>query len=287
MERTIISFDYAIKTVLREKANFDVLSGFLTELLEKPVEVLEILESESNTESPHGKINRIDLKAKISGGELAVFEIQYFDQIDFLGKILFNACKAVVEQVAKGQPFAIKKVYSVNIAYCDAIEKEVQKEYVFRANLTTFQGIHFDEHIPFSQTLSKEEPATDLHPEYFMILPNKFDEQMRGKFDEWVYTLKKSSVKSEFTAAGIQACGEKLDVLKMTDAERAAYNKYQEAIANEKSILLTARLDGIEEGELNAKIAIAKKMLSKGVDIVEIAEMTGLTTEQLTQIKGG
>jgi len=287
MARTIIAFDYAIKTVLRDKANFDVLSGFLTELLEKPVEVLELLESESNTESPLGKINRTDLKAKISGNEIAVFEIQFLDQIDFLGKILFNACKAVVEQVAKGQPFAIKKVYSVNIAYCKAIEKEVQKEYVFRATLSKFQGVHFDEHIPFSQNLNPLEPATDLHPEYFMILPNKFDEQMRGKFDEWVYTLKTSTVKSDFTAAGLQAAAEKLDVLKMTDEERAAYNKYQEAIANEKSILLTARLDGIEEGKAEEKIAIAKEMLADGEPLEKIVKYTGLTMEQLTQIKGG
>jgi len=48
MERTIISFDYAIKNILRDKANFDVLSGFLTELLNKQVVVQEILESEGN-----------------------------------------------------------------------------------------------------------------------------------------------------------------------------------------------------------------------------------------------
>jgi len=282
MERTIISFDYAIKNILRDKANFDVLSGFLTELLEKPVEVLEILESEGNIESPLGKINRTDLKARISGEEIAVFEIQFLDQIDFLGKILFNACKAVVEQVVRGEKYDIKKVYSVNIAYCDSIAKDVQKEYVFRANLSKFKGVHFDEHIPFSQNLNPLEPATDLHPEYFMILPNKFDEQMRGKFDEWVYTLKKSAVRSDFTAAGIQAAGEKLDVLKMTETERAIYNKTKENLGNEKSILLTAEL----KGEAKKAIAIAQKMLLKGIDIAEIAEITGLTSDEIKALKG-
>ena len=46
MERTIISFDYAIKDILRDKANFDILSGFLTELIERPVSVQEVLESD-------------------------------------------------------------------------------------------------------------------------------------------------------------------------------------------------------------------------------------------------
>ena len=92
---------------MRDKANFDILSGFLTELLEKPVTVQEILESEDNP-----ALSRLDSKAKIDDGEIAIFEIQYFDMVDFMGKILFNTCKAVVEQVSTGQKFDIKKVYS-------------------------------------------------------------------------------------------------------------------------------------------------------------------------------
>ena len=91
MERTIISFDYAIKTVLRDKANFDVLSGFLTELLEKPVEVLEILESEGNIESQFGKINRTDLKAKIS---YAKFKHITYHISDAYGKTIFEKSKS-------------------------------------------------------------------------------------------------------------------------------------------------------------------------------------------------
>jgi len=46
-DRPLISFDYAAKTVLRDPANFGILSGFLSELLNKDVAVQEILESES------------------------------------------------------------------------------------------------------------------------------------------------------------------------------------------------------------------------------------------------
>ena len=128
MERTIISFDYAIKDILRDKANFDILSGFLTELIEKPVSVQEVLESEGNPGGASGKVNRLDLKAKIDDGELAVFEIQFFDQIDFLGKILFNACKAVVEQVSSGELYDVKKVFSINIAYFGMGARDDKKE---------------------------------------------------------------------------------------------------------------------------------------------------------------
>jgi hypothetical protein len=61
VEREIISFDYAIKNILRDKANFDILSGFLNELLIKPVNVEEILESEGNISDPGNKVNGLDL----------------------------------------------------------------------------------------------------------------------------------------------------------------------------------------------------------------------------------
>ena len=279
MEREIISFDYAIKDILRDKANFDILSGFLSEMLEKQVSVLEILESEGNTSIPGGKVNRLDLKAKIDDGEIVVFEIQFFDQIDFLGKALFNVCKAVVEQVSSGEMFDIKKVYSVNIAY---FNMGAINEYFFVANLTEFKGVHYNEVIPFSQNLDPlSKTPKDIHPEYFLILPRKYNEankkESKSKFDEWVYVLKHSSVKSDFTAAGIQAAGDKLDVLKMTPEQRAEYERKKQLDMTHKSQLYTAELKGLQKGE---KIGIEKGEkigIEKGEKIgIEKGEKIGL-----------
>ena len=285
MEREIISFDYAIKNVLRDKANFDILSGFLSEMLIKPVTVYEILESEGNTQDPDGKVNRLDLKAKIDDGEIVVFEIQFFDQIDFLGKVLFNACKAVVEQVSAGELFDVKKVYSVNIAY---FNMGSQKEYLFVANLTEFKGVNFDEVIPFSQNLDPlSEVPKAIHPEYFLILPRKYNEEndekkevSKSKFDEWVYVLKHSSVKSDFTAAGIQAAGEKLDVLKMTPEQRAEYERKRIIDMSQKSQLYTAELKG-KKKEIEQTVIRGHK---KGHSIEVIAEFADLSPDQVLNI---
>lgn len=301
MERTIISFDYAIKNILRDKANFDILSGFLTELLNRQVFVQEILESERNVQSELEKINRLDMKAKIDGGELAVFEFQFFDKIDFLGKVLFNACSAVVEQVSSGDVYDIKKVYSINVAYFDMGAK---KEYIFHASLTEFSGIHFDEAIPFSQNLNPKFLSGGIHPEYYLILPNKFDEQMRGKFDEWVYVLKRSAVRSDFTAAGIQAASEKLDILKMTPQERAEYKRIRENETSRKTEIYTAELKGeaiglkkgeaiglakgeaigLEKGEAIGLEKAVIKAYKKGHSIAAIADFTELSKDEITQI---
>lgn len=48
MKDNYIRFDWAIKRLLRQKANFGVLEGFLSVLLDEKVEIIELLESESN-----------------------------------------------------------------------------------------------------------------------------------------------------------------------------------------------------------------------------------------------
>ena len=42
--RTLVSFDWAAKKLLREKGNFDILEGFLSETLDEDVSVKSILE---------------------------------------------------------------------------------------------------------------------------------------------------------------------------------------------------------------------------------------------------
>ena len=56
-----VRFDWAIKRLLRQKANFDVLEGFLTVFLGEKVTILEILESESNQLSAEDKFNRVEI----------------------------------------------------------------------------------------------------------------------------------------------------------------------------------------------------------------------------------
>lgn len=59
-----IRFDWAIKRLLRQKANFDVLEGFLTVFLNEKIRIVEILESEGNQQTADDKFNRVDIKAK-------------------------------------------------------------------------------------------------------------------------------------------------------------------------------------------------------------------------------
>lgn len=50
-----VRFDWAMKRLLRDKANYGMLEGFLTTLLEKKIKIQKMLEGESNQDVYHGK----------------------------------------------------------------------------------------------------------------------------------------------------------------------------------------------------------------------------------------
>ena len=115
-----IRFDWAIKRLLRQKANFDVLEGFLTVFIGEPIHIVEILESESNQTQEYDKYNRVDIKAKNSKGEIILIEVQNSREADYLERILYGVAKAITEHLALGHPYReVKKVYSISIIYFD------------------------------------------------------------------------------------------------------------------------------------------------------------------------
>ena len=64
MLKPLISFDWAVKRLLRNKANFGILEGFLSELLHQDIKIDRILESEGNRENEMEKFNRVDILAE-------------------------------------------------------------------------------------------------------------------------------------------------------------------------------------------------------------------------------
>ncbi len=95
-----------MKKILRQKANFVILEGFLSELLKFDVKIEEILESEANQEDESDKFNRVDLLAKNENGELILVEIQYNDEIDYFPENCFyGTAKLITQYLQKGKGY--------------------------------------------------------------------------------------------------------------------------------------------------------------------------------------
>ena len=98
-----IRFDWAVKRLLRNKANFGVLEGLLTVLLNRPIQILDILESESNQQDDNDKFNRVDIKARDSEDEIIIVEVQLTRELYFLERSLYGAAKAIIEHIELGE----------------------------------------------------------------------------------------------------------------------------------------------------------------------------------------
>ena len=102
-----VRFDWAIKRILRDKANKEVLEGLITVLLGESVTITDILESEGNVDAREDKTNRVDVKAKTSKGEYIIVEVQLTKERDFFQRILFGTAKSITDQISVGMDYGV------------------------------------------------------------------------------------------------------------------------------------------------------------------------------------
>jgi len=216
-ERTLISFDWALKSILRQKDNFDILEGFLSDLLNDDISITELLESESNKDDRMNKFNRVDLKAKDGKGKEIIIEVQYDKEPDYLERVYYGVSKSLIDNMKEGYRYKnVKKIISVSIVYW----KMLDKSYCIKGEMKFRDLIGDGGEIAISA-------AQNIFAEYYFIQPEWFDDNIKSKIDEWVYMFKHSKVKGEIDATNIDKAQEKLDRLKMTEEERRAYEAYQ------------------------------------------------------------
>lgn len=248
-----IRFDWAAKRLLRNKANFGVLEGFLTVLLGENIRILEILESESNQLSPEDKFNRVDIKARNSKDEIIIVEIQNTREIYYLERILYGVAKTITEHIGLGRIYSdVKKVYSISILYFDIGQVDIGQgnDYLYHGQ-NTFVGVHTGD---FLQVTTKEKgvivrklPA-EIFPEYFLIRVNEFNKSAVTPLEEWIEYLKTGIIRPDTKAPGLEEARRKLIYYNLEPAERQAYDRHIDAIMIQNDVLGTAREEGLQEG---------------------------------------
>lgn len=151
-ENQIIRFDWAMKRLLRNKANFSVQEGLLTTLLGEKIIIRRLLESESNQEDEYDKYNRVDMLAENSKGELVLIEVQNNNEYVYFQRMLFGTSKLVTEYINRGESYdKVRKVYSVNIVYFSLGHGT---DFVYHGK-TEFRGIHTNDLLELTKSEAK------------------------------------------------------------------------------------------------------------------------------------
>ena len=205
-----IRFDWAMKRLLRDKANFGVLEGFLTTLLNEEIKINKLLESESNQEDEFDKQNRVDLLAENDKGELFLIEVQNNSEYAYFQRMLFGTSKLVTEYINRGTGYGlIRKIYSINIVYFNLGNGT---DVVYHGK-TEFRGIHNGELLnlsPFQKQKFNVDAVSDLYPEYYILKVNDFNKWSKVPLEQWIYFLNTGNIPADATAPGLGEAREKL-----------------------------------------------------------------------------
>lgn len=292
-----IRFDWAMKRLLRNKANFSVLEGLLTTLLGENITIRDLLESESNQEEEFDKYNRVDMLAVNSRGELILIEVQNNNEYAYFQRMLFGTSKLVTQYINRGESYEkVRKVYSVNIVYFSLGHG---KDFVYHGK-TEFRGIHENDLLeltPFQRQTFNVDEVSQLYPEYYILKVNDFNKVAKTPLEEWIYYLNTGNISDTAHAPGLAEVRERLKVDNMTQGERDAYYRHLDNIVILRDNIYTERAEGREEGraerraegraeginigEQNKAFEIARKLKQKGYTIVEITELTGLSPDDI------
>ncbi|MCM1109714.1 MAG: Rpn family recombination-promoting nuclease/putative transposase [Clostridium sp.] len=305
----LIRFDWAMKRLLRDKANFNVLEGFLTSLLGEEIVIVELLESEGNVDREDGKLNRVDLLAKDYRGRKILIEVQNHSEDEFFHRILFGTSKIINDYINRGDNYGkIDKIYSISLVYFNIANNT---DYIYRGT-TEFRGIHNGDPIRMTENWKfkyQAQTISDVYPEYYILLAGDFDRWSKTPIDQWMYFLSKGVVHDDSDAPGLDAAREKMRVDRLSDNEREAYYRHLESVNSAHNMIETAknegrfeglaegraeglaegraeglaegRAEGLSEGLRQGRLTIAREMLSKGIDRSVVAAVTSLTDDEL------
>ncbi len=289
MAKKHIRFDWAAKKLLRDKKNFGILEGFLSELLKEEIQIEGLLESEANQEEENDKFNRVDLYAENSKGEHIIIEIQNSRELDYLMRMLFGTSKAVAENLKIGAKYReVKKIIAVSIVYFDLGQGD---DYVY-VGQTRFKGMHTNTELqltPAQKKMFKKSEVHQTYPEYYLIRTTKFADVIKDALDEWIYFFKNSEVLDEFRAKGMEEVREKLNVMNMDEEERRRYERYIERLSAEASYAETLQIEAeekVREDERKKNYnEIALNLIKMNFPDDQIAQATGLKIEEIQELR--
>ena len=315
-----IRFDWAMKRLLRNKANHAVLEGLMCSLLNEKFTIRRFLDSESNQYSENDKFNRVDILAENEKGELTIFEIQNTRELTYFHRILYGVSKVITDFIGLGDDYdKVRKVYSINIVYFTLGQA---KDYVYHGK-TVFRGMHEtgdvlklskrQSEVFFGDVIEKgndtDREAGDIFPEYYLLCVNNFDDIAYNNLDEWIGFLKTGEIEDSAKAPGLADARKCLALDKLSVKEKDDYVRHMENLRYQRSVIMTGyddglqdgraeglaeglaegraegRAEGLVEGRAKGLADVARAMLERGMDKKMISELSGLSEDEIEELQ--
>jgi len=271
--------DMAFKKIFGDENKTEVLISFLNSILDfknnKLIKFVTIANPYQIPQIKDLKNTIVDVKAINQDNEEFIVEMQVEKDKNFAKRSLYYTSKSYINQIEKGEEYyKLKKVYFIGILDFAIFDTEdylsrhlIVDEKTLKQELKDFE-FSFIELKKFKLNLNE---CDTIAKKWIYFIQNADNFEVIPKEYEDIKEFKEAfSIATQYNWSEKEL--EIYDYVSMQNGKRI-------------SELLTAKEEGIEQGEKNAKIEIAKVSLKNGLDIDTISLITGLTIADIETLE--
>ena len=278
--------DYIFKLIFGKEVNKNVLLELINACMRGKVVFvdLQLTNTEISKVLEENRFMRLDVRAKTKDNQWIIVEMQSRNTKDLIERDVQYQAATLVENFKIVDDNG-NKVPEEERNY---LYPKVVSIWFVNENFTNRVGYIHDSYRVFIATdLDPYEVSTDKEHSIFIELP-KFNEELRDKDDtlQSFLTFLKDPLNRDIQSSKILQ--QAYDTLKQVSADEKVREIYRLRQETDASIISERNLYALEarkEGERLAKIESARKMLKKGFDISDIAEISGLSIEEIQNLK--
>ena len=287
--------DMGFKRIFGQEVNKNLLIDFLNDLLEGEKRIIDItfLDKEQLGTSVDDRSCNYDIYCENENGERFIVEIQNRGHRNFKERAIYYLSRAIANQGQKGPSwmFDLKAVYGV---FFMNFHLDGQRQARFRTDIDL-------------RDMRTNEPFSDKMRFIFLDLPafTKDEETCETDFERWIYVLKNMEILQRMPFKARKSVFEELEKMeleKITDISALSkedQEKYEEIIKVYRDNLVTEQWaieqgfkkghekgleKGLEKGRKEGILLTARNMKNKGYSSEDIAQITGLTLEEIYKL---
>ncbi|MEW6609963.1 MAG: Rpn family recombination-promoting nuclease/putative transposase, partial [bacterium] len=286
-----VKTDFAFKKVFGSKQSKDILINFINSVVKfKDGSIIEDLTIVDPYQIPllkGMKDTYVDVKAMLSDGSGVLIEMQILNYEGLEKRILYNAAKAYSTQLSCGDEFyLLNPIIAITITDFEMFSE-------WPKVISYFRLIEKDELVEYSGDIEL----------IFIELPKfkKEESELSDGTDKWIYFIKNAGklnyipktlgmskeIKKAFEIANQAGLSAKELEIQHKRKDFIYIQKASISYAEKKGLeqgLEQGLQQGLEQGEYRKAIETAKSMYKKGVKLEMIAEITGLSEEEINRV---
>ena len=273
--------DYGFKKLFGEELNKDLLLDFLNELLKEEqgqIKDLTYLKTENLGAAENDRKAIFDLYCENEKGEKFIVELQKTKQNFFKDRTVYYSTFPIREQAKRDDwNYELKAVYTIAIL-----------DFVFDSDKNDVIKFRYDVKL---KDIDTNKVFYDKLTFIYLEMPkfNKSVDELETRFDKWLYVLrnlnKLERIPDKLRERIFDKLFETAEIAKFTQEQVRSYEDSLKYYRDLKNSLDTARDEGKLEGLIEGKIEVAKNLLSSGVSIDLIINLTGLSEDQIKKLK--